>query len=177
MFLRRRSWRSLLPFVLLLLAGCASAPQATAEISPTSTVPSTMTAAIIPPDVPAADVIDVMVSGEANAYRFSVEVRSPDEGCDQYADWWEILTEDGALLYRRILAHSHVNEQPFIRSGGPVDITPDEVVFVRAHMHPGGYGGQVMQGSVETGFDVVSIAADFAADVETFEPQPSGCAF
>ena len=132
---------------------------------------------VVPADTPVADVTEVTVSGTASAYQFSVEVRSPDEGCDQYADWWEILTEDGTLLYRRILAHSHVNEQPFRRSGGPVEIAPDAVVLVRAHMYPVGYGGRVMKGSVEAGFEVVSLAADFAAGVETAEPQPSGCAF
>ena len=88
-----------------------------------------------------------------------------------------MLTEDGTLLYRRILAHSHVDEQPFVRSGGPVDIAPDTVVLVRAHMHPGGYGGQAMKGSAAVGFEMVSVAADFAVDVEVLEPQPSGCAF
>jgi len=67
-----------------------------------------------------ARVTKVTVSGEANNYNFSVTIASPDTGCDQYADWWEVFTEDGVLIYRRILAHSHVTEQPFTRSGGAV---------------------------------------------------------
>jgi len=69
-----------------------------------------------------ADVLSVEVTGSPNAYQFSVKIASPDTGCEQYADWWEVLSEDGQLLYRRILLHSHVNEQPFVRSGGPVNI-------------------------------------------------------
>ncbi len=125
----------------------------------------------------AADVIDVEARGEPGDYRFSVTVESPDTGCDQYADWWEVLSTDGELLHRRILAHSHVNEQPFTRSGGPVDIDADETVIVRAHMNTTGYGGQAMRGSVEEGFSPVELPVDFAADVEDQEPQPTGCAF
>jgi hypothetical protein len=124
-----------------------------------------------------ADVISVQVSGDPNAYRFSVEISSPDEGCDQYADWWEVFTEDGELFYRRVLAHSHVDEQPFVRSGGPVGIGPDTVVFIRAHMHPGGYGGSVMRGTASSGFEPVDIAPDFAAELENEPPQPTSCAF
>lgn len=161
---------------IALLWGCSAASSVTGESTPT--VANTPAAVPPPPsEGPVADVIAVMISGTANAYQFSVEVRSPDEGCDQYADWWEVLAEDGTLRYRRILAHSHVGEQPFVRSGGPVDIAPDTVVWVRAHMHPGGYGGQVLKGSVQGGFAVASVRADFAADVETLDPQPTGCAF
>jgi hypothetical protein len=124
-----------------------------------------------------ADVIAVDVTGEPQAYQFSVEVRSPDTGCDQYADWWEVLREDGTLVYRRILAHSHGEEQPFVRSGGPVAIAPETVVVVRAHMHPGGYGGTAFKGSVAGGFTEAEIGADFAEGVEQSPPQPDGCAF
>lgn len=124
-----------------------------------------------------ADVISVEVTGQEGAYQFVVGIASPDEGCSQYADWWEVLDEEGNLLYRRILAHSHVSEQPFVRSGGPMEIAPDTVVWVRAHMDPGGYGGTAFTGSVASGFEQVELSSDFAAEVETMEPQPSGCAF
>ncbi len=101
---------------------------------------------------PLADVINVTVGGDAGAYQFAVEIASPDTGCEQYADWWEVLADDGALLYRRILTHSHVDEQPFTRSGGPVAIAPETEVWVRAHLYPAGYGGRAMRGSVAGGF-------------------------
>jgi hypothetical protein len=117
------------------------------------------------------------VRGDAGAYQFSVGIESPDTGCDQYADWWEVVSEDGALIYRRVLLHSHVGEQPFVRSGGPAAIEADTVVWVRAHMHPGGYGGAAFRGSVQEGFQETELSADFAADLAGEEPLPDGCAF
>jgi hypothetical protein len=122
-------------------------------------------------------VTSVQVSGNAGAYRFAVSVQSPDQGCDQYADWWEVLTDEGELVYRRVLLHSHVQEQPFVRSGGPVNVDPDAILWVRAHMHPGGYGGTAFRGSVREGFNQVELASSFAPHVETQEPLPDGCAF
>jgi hypothetical protein len=124
-----------------------------------------------------ADVISVQVSGGQGAYRFSVEVKSPDEGCDRYADWWEVVSQDGELIYRRVLLHSHTDEQPFTRSGGPVEIQEDEVVWVRAHMNTGGYGGQALKGSVASGFENAAPGADFAANLAQQPPLPEDCAF
>lgn len=134
------------------------------------------------PDTPSgepvqADVLSVEVSGEAGAYRFAVEVRSPDLGCDQYADWWEVVSEDGELLYRRVLLHSHVSEQPFVRSGGPVPIETQTVVWVRAHMNTGGYGGAALRGSAQDGFSEAQLEADFAAGLSEVQPLPEDCAF
>jgi hypothetical protein len=125
----------------------------------------------------AADVISVEVTGEPDGYQFQVGIASPDTGCDQYADWWEVVTEDGQLIYRRILLHSHVDEQPFVRSGGPVEISGDTVVIVRAHMHPGGYGGSAMHGSPASGFTQMDLPTDFASDLESRPPLPEGCDF
>lgn len=44
------------------------------------------------------------------------------------------------------------NEQPFTRSGGQVPVTADQVVWIRAHFHPTGYGGIAYMGSVQEGF-------------------------
>ncbi|MDJ0869913.1 MAG: hypothetical protein QNK03_27725 [Myxococcota bacterium] len=123
-----------------------------------------------------ADVLAVRASGEPGAYRFVVTVRSPDVDCDRYASWWEVVTPDGALRYRRILMHSHPNEQPFTRAGGPVAVAADEVVVVRAHLHPDGYGGAAFRGSVRDGFARWADApADFAAGLASAEPQPESC--
>ena len=127
-----------------------------------------------------AIVQDVKVSGSENAYNFSVTLKSPDTGCEQYANWWEVISADGnTLFYRRILGHSHVAEQPFTRSGGAVEVAADTEVIIRAHMHPLGYGKGLiaMKGSVANGFVVVDLIADFAANIEDAAPQPSGCAF
>lgn len=124
-----------------------------------------------------ANVTEVDARGSAGAYAFSVTVRSPDTGCTQYADWWEVLSEEGELLYRRVLAHSHTEEQPFTRSGGPVEIEASQEVVVRAHMSTSGYGGEGMKGSLANGFDIVKLGPDFAPDGADHGPLPDSCAF
>lgn len=125
-----------------------------------------------------ATVTDVEVTTQGtNNYAFAVTIESPDTGCEQYANWWEVVTEDGDLIYRRILAHSHIDEQPFRRTGGPVNLQPEQTVIVRAHMDPDGYGSQAMQGSASIGFTKVMLPEGFAADLAEAEPQPTGCAF
>lgn len=147
----------------------------TAISSPTPTaIPPTED---ISPISDQAEVLEVKVSGEAGGYNFSVTISSPDEGCSQYADWWEVISLEGDLLYRRVLLHSHVNEQPFTRSGGPVPIEADEIVWVRAHMNPGGYGSLAMKGSFEGGFEQVELSPDFAGELEETPPLPQGCNF
>lgn len=124
-----------------------------------------------------ANVISVQVSGTEMAYIFSVKIKSPDEGCKQYANWWEVISETGELIYRRILGHSHVNEQPFVRSGGNVTISKSQTVIIRGHMNNTGYGTKAMKGSVETGFTEIILDNNFAADLEHKEPLPENCAF
>ena len=123
-----------------------------------------------------ADVVAVKVRGQAGTYQFLVTLRSPDENCDRYANWWEVVREDGSLAYRRILRHSHPNEQPFARAGGPVPVKSNEVVVVRGHLHPSGYGGVAFRGSVADGFTRWKDGpVDFAAGLEKKKPLPSGC--
>lgn len=124
-----------------------------------------------------SDVLSVRVTGNPGSYQFAVEVSSPDTGCEQYADWWEVISEDGELLYRRILLHSHVEEQPFTRSGGPVEIDADSVVYVRAHLSTGGYGGQVLKGTVQGGFEPAEVETGFGSGLERIPPKPEDCAF
>ena len=126
----------------------------------------------------AADVLAVQASGTPETYTFAVTLRSPDTGCEQYADWWEVLTPEGRLIYRRVLAHSHVDEQPFTRSGGPVEVPETEDVVVRAHMNDAGYGGVAFVGSVASGFGAdPSITAALAPELADVPPKPTGCAF
>jgi hypothetical protein len=166
-------------FILLVFAltGC------TASTTPdASTLPAVPVQTLAQEDIPmknsvAANVLSVTVTGEPGKYQFDVEVSSPDTGCDQYADWWEVLTENGKLLYRRVLLHSHVDEQPFTRSGGPVPIDENTIVLVRAHMNTNGYGGQVLKGSLADGFQSADVTDGFAAEVESMLPLPDGCAF
>jgi hypothetical protein len=178
---------TVLVVALLLSTGCQSAPSPTAPTqgetpaSPASTVtPAPQpgpTATEPPPTGLVADVVSVDVGGQPGSYTLSVGIKSPDQGCEQYADWWEVLSTEGTLIYRRVLLHSHVTEQPFVRSGGPVEVQPGTIVWVRAHMHPGGYGGQAFSGSVEAGFAPAEPPPGFAEDLAEQPPRPDGCAF
>lgn len=124
-----------------------------------------------------ADVTAVRVRGKPGAYEFEVGIKSPDVGCAQYADWWEVVDTDGKLIYRRVLGHSHANEQPFHRRGGPVPIGADTVVWVRAHMNTSGYGGVAYKGSPRDGFTATPPPPGFGATLATQPPLPDGCAF
>ena len=57
-------------------------------------------------------VTDVVLKGD----RVHVTLTHPDTGWDHYADLWQVYAPDGTLLAERVLAHPHVNEQPFTRA-------------------------------------------------------------
>ena len=156
---------TLLLFCLLLLASCNS--KIASEDDPELDPPAAASGL--------ANIVSVSFSGQENSYQFSVGISSPDVDCDQYANWWEIVSPDSSLIYRRILAHSHPSEQPFVRSGGPVEIGPNDTVIIRAHMHPAGYGGVVYEGSVSAGFEATQKPADFAAELSETAPLPTVC--
>ena len=123
------------------------------------------------------NVTAVEIKGSDGAYRFVVTLKSTETGCEQYADWWEVLNEEGTLLYRRILVHSHPDTQPFTRSGGSVKIGKDDIVFVRGHMNKLGYVGDVFKGSVKEGFYKSEMLPKFSTDLEKQQPLPKGCAY
>lgn len=91
------------------------------------------------------DVMDVQVSVNDDRFTFSVTVKHADEGWDHYADKWEVVGEDGTVYGTRVLAHPHVNEQPFTRSG-QIDIPQGIIeVIVRANDSVHGLGGREMR--------------------------------
>ena len=163
----RRMRRSIPGLLLALLSACGSD-----DVMPVAMSPIATSVAAIE-----ADVVDVSVSGDAGSYVFSVTIASPDSGCGQYADWWEVLGADGSLLYRRVLLHSHVTEQPFVRTGGPVPVGAADSVWVRAHMNASGYGGQVLSGTAADGLAPMAGPRDFPAALEQSAPLPAGCDF
>ena len=136
---------------------------------------TTNTTSVSTTEAPSADVVGVRGEGDDGDLTVYVSVLSEETGCDQYADWWELVAEDGSLIYRRILNHSHPDEQPFERSGAGVDWTLDAPIYVRAHMAPWGYVGKVMWGTFRDGFEVVKVEPGFAAELETQDPLPEEC--
>tara|TARA_R110002126_G_scaffold291806_1_gene459552 strand:- start:13333 stop:13731 length:399 start_codon:yes stop_codon:yes gene_type:complete len=94
-----------------------------------------------------ADVVAVEArQGSDGSWRFDVTLRHGDEGWDHYADRWDIVGPDGTVYGKRVLAHPHVNEQPFTRSLSGV-VIPDNLVsvVVRGHDLVHGLGGKELQ--------------------------------
>ncbi len=125
--------------------------------------------------LPGADVVGVSVSGSEGDWTFAVTLLSDDVDCSHYADWWEVVDQDGELAYRRVLNHSHADEQPFTRDGGSVAISGEETVWVRGHQNDRGYVGAVMTGSVQAGFVEGSWPSGLGEGLEEQEPLPEDC--
>lgn len=92
-----------------------------------------------------ADVIAATASNiGGSTWRVESTVQHADTGWDHYANAFEVLGPDGALLEKRVLFHPHVNEQPFTRS--VTVIVPEGVtqVTVRAVDSVHGHGGAEM---------------------------------
>ena len=91
-----------------------------------------------------ADVVGAKATQTApGTWRFDVTVRHSDTGWDHYANRWDVIGPDGTGLGVRVLAHPHVNEQPFTRSLGGVKIPKDTpYVTIRANDSVDGLGGE-----------------------------------
>jgi hypothetical protein len=99
-----------------------------------------------------ADVVAASVtkSGEGQ-YRFNVTVAHDDTDWDHYANVWEVIGPDGTVLGTRVLAHPHVNEQPFTRSLSGVAIPEDVIsVTIRAGDLVHGFGGAELELALPT---------------------------
>jgi len=91
-------------------------------------------------------VLDVKASPNGDgSYSFSVTIKHKDTGWKHYANKFDVMTLDGKTLGTRVLYHPHVNEQPFTRSLGRVEVPIgiNEVV-VRAHDLVHKYGKRTM---------------------------------
>ncbi|MEM8813231.1 MAG: hypothetical protein AAGF59_11490 [Pseudomonadota bacterium] len=100
--------------------------------------------AVIPANAGDVEIVAVTASETTpGSWRFNVTLRHGDTGWDHYADRWEVRAPDGSELGVRVLAHPHVEEQPFTRSLGGVAI-PDGVshVLIRARDSVHGYSAQ-----------------------------------
>lgn len=91
-----------------------------------------------------ADVISAEAKRQSDgSYTVSATIRHGDEGWGHYADRFDVLTPDGTVIGKRVLAHPHVEEQPFTRSLSGVSV-PDGVgkIRVRANDKVHGLGGK-----------------------------------
>ena len=86
-------------------------------------------------------VVAVNASKSGSTWGFSVTLKHADEGWDHYADGWGVYLADGTELGYRVLAHPHVNEQPFTRSLSGVKIPQGtKSVIIRPHDKVHGLG-------------------------------------
>lgn len=95
-------------------------------------------------DAPEIKHVNMVKNG--GSWQVSVTLLHPDTGWEHYADGWEVLTLDGERLGFRELLHPHVNEQPFTRSLGGVEIpTGTQSVNVRAKCSVDGWSSELFQ--------------------------------
>ncbi|MCR8825161.1 hypothetical protein [Pseudosulfitobacter koreensis] len=88
-------------------------------------------------------IVAVTAAQTGDTWQFDVTIAHPDTGWDHYADGWRVLDMDGRQLGMRILAHPHVNEQPFTRSLTGVAIPEGtRQVQIQARDLPGGWNAQ-----------------------------------
>jgi hypothetical protein len=90
-----------------------------------------------------ADVLSASANCATSVCTFVVTVRHDDAGWSHYANAWEVLAPDGAVLARRVLRHPHVAEQPFTRELRGVVVPADLTsVRIRARDSLHGLGGR-----------------------------------
>ncbi len=153
--------------IFIMLAGCAPAGKQEVEstsipVEKTQPITSQESANVIAEteksemeleNDPAAnaDVLFVRaVQADNGSWTFHVTISHPDTGWEDYADGWDVITQEGLILKRntsdpftRLLLHPHENEQPFTRSQNNI-IVPGGIttVIVRAHDIVDGFGGK-----------------------------------
>ena len=76
-----------------------------------------------------------------DVWTFSVTVRHDDKGPTHWVDWWRVRTPEGRELGRRVLLHSHEDEQPFTRDERIRVPSNVPIVVVEAHDKVHGLGG------------------------------------
>ncbi len=88
-------------------------------------------------------IIGVTATNNAGKWDFAVTLKHADEGWDHYANLWQVETENGQVLGERVLLHPHVDEQPFTRSLGGVEVPARaDKVYVRARDSVHGWSPQ-----------------------------------
>jgi hypothetical protein len=84
--------------------------------------------------------------GNDGSWRFQVTLKHADTGWEHYADRWEILDPRGHIIATRVLAHPHVDEQPFTRGLSGVKIPEGtDSLTIRGHDKKHGYGGKTLE--------------------------------
>lgn len=94
--------------------------------------------ALTAPDVVTADDVKILAADfrslDSHRWSVSVTLKHGDTGWDHYADRWRVVDDEGNVLGDRVLFHPHVEEQPFTRGLGSVQI-PEGTTTVRIEAH------------------------------------------
>lgn len=89
------------------------------------------------------EILNVYLQETSNSWNAEVTLKHADTGWEHYADAWRVVDESGHLIKTRVLYHPHVNEQPFTRSLGNIQIpSGTSVVYVEAHDKVHGWSKQ-----------------------------------
>jgi hypothetical protein len=89
------------------------------------------------------EVVHTEFTKQAGGWYVSTTLRHDDTGWDHYADAWRVVDAKGKVLATRTLWHPHVDEQPFTRSLGDIQIPAGvSVVYVEAHDKVHGWSKQ-----------------------------------
>ena len=90
-----------------------------------------LTASVFASDV---EIVKVILTKNAGTWRADVTLNHADTGWKHYADAWRLVDEKGNEIAKRTLYHPHVNEQPFTRSLGSIQIPKNnKIIFIEAH--------------------------------------------
>ncbi len=89
------------------------------------------------------EIKNVYLNQQGSTWRADVTLKHDDSGWEHYADAWRLVDPSGKLLGTRVLYHPHVNEQPFTRSLGSINIPAGtDIIFVEAHDKKHGWSPQ-----------------------------------
>ena len=95
-------------------------------------------------DDPRIETATARLSG--GTWTISVTLSHPDTGWDHYADGWRVLDDNGTELALRVLAHPHVNEQPFSRSLSGITLPKGtQHVMIQARCNVDGWGDELFR--------------------------------
>jgi len=79
-------------------------------------------------------------------FTIAVTISHSDTGWDDYADGWEVLDAQGARLGFRELMHPHVDEQPFTRSLGGIELPAGtDVIYIRTRDNVHGWSSETFE--------------------------------
>ena len=80
------------------------------------------------------EIVNVVLTQNSGIWRADVTLNHADTGWKHYADAWRLVDKKGNEISKRTLYHPHVNEQPFTRSLGSIQIPKDnKIIFIEAH--------------------------------------------